>query len=1034
MEQIHDIKEAVNIYKTGLSNLIGNPDEWNEFLKFSSRFYKYKFHENLLLYSQDKNVTVCATFDEWKKVGRYVKPKPYSVTLKTIYSQNNRLYLKSVFDISSTNSNYDTQFKLWETNEKDALEILQSGLKNYEKDENDTLNEVISLYMYDVIRDEEFIEKLELPQEKIDDDFLITFIESVKAVVINRCGGTYEPDLSKYKSIQDVNILKRLGYIVNKCSYDLIKTVELEIKQRLENKKWEEIWYERNHITKNEDSIGGNKTSEIPRLDNGGNNQRTIGDELTRNSKRGTDNRRKIKGKISKTRYRGIFRISTVREYDSQSKDGIDRQYDSRESKRNVEYDEGVVQTTLFNLPQNTNEELKEQTPPEITFAGYKLGDIIYIGETPEYIRNIDLDKKEVILTLTPDDNTTIVFPLEKFEEILNSNPINKQVVDKNKAEDLEKLAKITDINPFDEIEEKTELPIPFKIPVDLKEESIGLKKKYEENIEAIKLLHELEKSYRSITDEEKLVLAKYNGWGGLSKEFEKDSAYFEELNKLLSTDEFDSAKGSTDTSFYTEPYIIDFMYRAIQRFGIKGKCRILEPSAGIGNFLGRLPTELQDSKITAIELDNLTGRMLRRIYNNADVKIKGYEDTKLNNNYYDVAISNIPFGEYGVYDKSYDSSLQIHDYYFEKTIDKVKPGGIIAFITSRYTLDKKDSKVRKYIDERTNFIGAVRLPSTAFKKIANTEVVSDIIFLQKKGKALDYTENWLNTTEIKDGININNYFANKKYMIKGDIDFKSGQYGEDVLKITPTGDLKEQLEETLKMLPSNIIDMNELNQTYVEEKGEFIEVGEKYESVKDYTYTIIDGKVYYRINEYLYEQHKGIATLERIKALHNVRNTLKELINIENTDVPDIDILPYQTKLNQVYDDFVKKYGHITDRGNSIAFRNDADYPLLISLEKEDKKTKEIIKTDIFTKRTIKPFKEITHTETAKEGLIVSINQKGKVDIKYIMDLCNQDYNTVISELKGLIYHNPDLAQGNNNEDYEGWETAEQYLSRKCS
>ncbi len=1032
MEQIHDIKEAVSIYKTGLAKLIGNQNEWNEFLKFNSRFYKYKFHENLLLYSQDKNVTVCATFDEWKKVGRYVKPKPYSITLKTIYSQSNKLYLKSVFDISSTNSRYDIEFKLWETNEKDALEILQNGLDMYEKNDKDTLDDVISLYMYEVIRDEEFIEKLELPQDKIDDDFLITFIESVKAVVINRCGGTYEPDLSRYKSIQDVSILKRLGYIVNKCSYDLIKTVELEIKQRLENKEWEEIWYERNRITKNEESTRGNKTSEISRLDNGGDNQRTFGNERTGDNERRTDNRRKIKDKISKTRYRGIFRTSTIRKYDSQSENGINRQYDRRKSKRNVEYDEGVVQTTLFNL-QNDNEKLKEQTPSEIIFAGYKLGDIIYIGDTPEYITNIDMEKNEITLALTPEDGVTIVFSLEKFDDILNSNPLNKQIIEKNKTEDLEKLTEITDVNPFDEIEEKAELPIPFKIPIDLKEDSIGLKKKYEENIEAIKLLYQLEDSYRKPTDEEKLILAQYNGWGGLSKEFEETSGHYNELQGLLTKDEFESAKDSAVTSFYTEPYIVDFMYKAIQRFGIKGKCQILEPSAGIGNFLGRLPTELQKSKITAIELDDLTGRMLRKIYDNVDVKINGYENTKLNNNYYDIAISNIPFGEYGVYDKSYDSSLQIHDYYFEKTIDKVKPGGIIAFITSRYTLDKKDSKVRKYIDERTNFIGAVRLPNTAFKKIANTEAIADIIFLQKKGKELEYKEDWIDAHEIKDGININNYFATKKYMIKGDIDFKSGQYGDEVLKISPTGDLKEQLEETLKMLPENIIDMEELNQTYVEEKGEFIEVGEEYQNVKDYTYTIIDGKVYYRINDNLYEQHKSLSTLERIKALHNVRTTLRELINIENKDVPDIDILPYQAKLNQVYDDFVKKYGHITDRGNSIAFRNDADYPLLISLEKEDKKTKEIIKTDIFTKRTIKPFKEITHTETAKEGLIVSINQRGKVDIKYIMKLCNKDYDTVINDLKGLIYHNPDLAYGRNNADYDGWETADQYLSRKC-
>lgn len=268
--------------------------------------------------------------------------------------------------------------------------------------------------------------------------------------------------------------------------------------------------------------------------------------------------------------------------------------------------------------------------------------------------------------------------------------------------------------------------------------------------------------------------------------------------------------------------------------------------------------------------------------------------------------------------------------------------------------------------------------------------------------------------------------------MIKGDIDFTTNQYGE-TLDIIPNGDLKEQLDETLKMLPTNIVDMEELGQVYVEELGKSIPVEDKYNNVKDYTYTEINGNIYYRINDYLYEQNKNQTFTARIKGLIKVRTALRDLIDIENKDVPDIDIIPYQTKLNQVYDEFVKKYGYITDRGNNLAFRNDADYPLLISLEKQDKQTKQVIKTDIFTKRTIKPYKEILQTQNAKEGLIASINQCGKVDIKYIMKLCGKDYDTVITELKGLIYHNPETAKIGIDEDLAGWETADQYLSRKC-
>lgn len=1037
MEQIQDIKEAVELYNKGLSDLIGNSSKWNEFLKFNSKFYKYKFHENLLLYAQDKNITACATFDEWKKVGRYVKPKPHSKTLKTIYQQNGRLYLKSVFDVSSTNSKYDIDFKLWETNENDAFEILTNKLDIHSENIQGELSNVISSYLSDLLTNSEFIGRLELPQEQIyNDNFLGAFFESVTAIVLNRCGAEYEPNLNNYENITDVKVLKRLGYIVNKCSYNLIRIVELEIKERLERKEWEELFNERNNIKENEQNIGGNKTDEISRLDNGGNNQRSIGEQFTRDSKSGTKNRRTIKNKISKARYRRVHSTSTIRKYDTQSKNGIDRQYDRRKSKNNVGYEDGVVQTTLFNLPQ-INEESKKQTPIESTFSGYKVGDLVYLEhDKPQYIRKIDIEKNQILVSINPNTDAILQrYSIPDFEDKLYNNSLNEKVIKDNKQNDLEKLAEITDINPLTETEEIIETPLPpplFKISDDLKKDSIGLKNKYEENIAAIKLLKQLEYEDREATNEEKNILAKYNGWGGLSKAFEESSEQYYELKELLTPEEFNSSRESALTSFYTEPYIIDFMYKAIQRFGINGKCRILDPSAGVGNFLGRIPTELENSKITAVEKDNLTGRLLKKIYTNADIQVKGYEDTKLNNNYYDIAISNIPFGDFGVFDRNYDNSLKIHDYFFEKTLDKVKSGGIVAFITSRFTLDKQDSKVREYIEQKANFICAVRLPNTAFKQIANTEAVSDIIFLQKKGKEPEYKENWIDTYEIRDGININDYFASKRYMIKGNIDFTTNQYGE-TLDIIPNGDLKEQLEDTLKMLPSDIVSMEDLGQVYTEEQGESIPVGEQYNNVKDYTYTEINGKIYYRINDYLYEQNKNQTAIERIKGLIKVRTALRNLIDIENKDVTDIDIIPYQTKLNQVYDEFVKKYGYITDKGNELTFRNDTDYPLLISLEKQDKQTKQITKTDIFTKRTIKPYKEITQTDSAKDGLIASINQRGKVDIKYIMKLCGKDYDTVINELKGLIYHNPETAKMGIDEDLAGWETADQYLSRKC-
>lgn len=649
MNQIRDIKEAVELYNKGLSNLIGNSKEWKEFLKFNSKLYKYRFHENLLLYVQDKNITACATFDEWKKVGRYVKPKPYSKTLKTIYSHNGRLYLKSVFDISSTNSKYDIDLKLWETNEKEAFEILTNTLDIYPENIKGKLTNVVSSYLSSLLSDTEFVEKLELQQEQIyNDDFLSAFLESVTAIVLNRCNVEYEPNLNGYENITDIQILKRLGYVVNKCSYDLIRIVELEIKEKLEKQRWEELFNERNNIKENDQNIGGNKTSEIPKLDNGGNNQRSIGEQLTGNSKPRRKNRRTIKNKVSEARYRRVHSTSTIRKHDMQSKNGIDGQYDRRKSKNNVNYEDGVVQTTLFNLPQ-INGKSKGQTPAESTFAGYKVGDLVFLeNDNPQYIRKIDIEKNQILVSINPNTDAVLQrYAIQDFEDILYKNSLNEKTIEDNKESDLKKLAEITEINPFienEEIEPISPSPTLFKISNDLKKDSIGLKKKYEENIAAIKLLKQLENEDREATDEEKTIMAKYNGWGGLSKAFEESSEQYYELQELLTTEEFNSSRESALTSFYTEPYIIDFMYKAIQRFGINDKCRILDPSAGVGNFLGRIPRELENSNITAIEKDNLTGRLLKKIYTNADIQVKGYEDTKLNNNYYDIAISNIPF------------------------------------------------------------------------------------------------------------------------------------------------------------------------------------------------------------------------------------------------------------------------------------------------------------------------------------------------------------------------------------------------------
>ena len=318
MEQIHNIKEAVAIYNKGISQLLSNPEEWENFLKFTSRFYKYRFHENLLLYAQDKDVTACATFEEWKKIGRYVKP--YSKSLKTIYSQNGRLYLKSVFDLKDTNSKNDIEFNLWKISEQDAINILKDKLDMYFNENQNSLADIIQSYLSNIM-DKDFFDKIELPFEQVyNDDFYSVFIESVTAIVLNRCNVEYKPDLSKYNNIVDTQVFKRIGFIVNKCSYDLIKILEVEVKEKLKNKEWEDLFNERNDFSKNEQNVGGNKTNEVSRIDNGWNNKRDTGELRTRDSKSRRNNRKTIKRATSKAKYIRIYSNSSVRKYDSNIK------------------------------------------------------------------------------------------------------------------------------------------------------------------------------------------------------------------------------------------------------------------------------------------------------------------------------------------------------------------------------------------------------------------------------------------------------------------------------------------------------------------------------------------------------------------------------------------------------------------------------------------------------------------------------------------------------------------------------------------
>lgn len=432
-------------------------------------------------------------------------------------------------------------------------------------------------------------------------------------------------------------------------------------------------------------------------------------------------------------------------------------------------------------------------------------------------------------------------------------------------------------------------------------------------------------------------------------------------------------------------------------------------------------------SKFTAIEIESITGRILKQLYQNENVQIKPFEKTDLEDNFYDVAVSNVPFGNYGVFDRNYmKENFKIHDYFFAKALDKVKVGGVVAFITTKNTMDKMTPQVREYLAKRADLLGAIRLPKNAF---ANTAVTTDIIFLQKREQMREEMPSWVQTEEYFSDVYMNKYFIDHPEMIMGELKQRSGQFNEPDLEVVPTSDnLKEMLTEAINKLPSNVMPENKIEQLETKEKVNYIPAEE---NVKNFSFTLKGDKIYYRENSVMREvNNKGILA-ERIKGLIGIRDTLKELIDIQSNDVADEDVKPFTEKLNREYDNFVKKYGYISSGANKNAFRDDAEYSLLTALEEYNEETKEYEKRDIFYKRTIQPYKEITHTDTAEQGLIVSLNQLGKINLAYISQLCDKDIETVINDLKGKIYRNPLTVKNLITDDItKGWETAEEYLS----
>ena len=733
-----------------------------------------------------------------------------------------------------------------------------------------------------------------------------------------------------------------------------------------------------------------------------------------------------------------------------------DRYLNSKELEEYPKWlDEKDQEREFIEASNNLAEKIIEEPTEEKYEYQYHLGDRIYIGADEYEILSIGISNVVLYDFRYPLFNREM--SKEEFDRKVQENPANDHL--KVKVSDIKDNINEESSNIEENVKEEISLPIEEEpevqeeniVPVFEKKKSNKIKsfdihpeiptsdrnqfkitndnlgegsprEKFNNNVEAIRVLKKCEEENRFATPQEQEILSKYVGWGGLPQAFdEKDYSWSNEysiLKNLLDEKEYLQARESTLTAFYTPPVVIRSMYKALENMGLKTG-NILEPSCGVGNFIGMLPDSLENCKLYGVELDSISGRIARQLYQKSTVAVQGYEDTNLPNSFFDVAVGNVPFGDFKVLDKKYDKhKFLIHDYFFAKTLDKVRPGGVIAFITSKGTLDKENPSVRKYIAQRADLLGAIRLPNNTFKANAGTEVTSDIIFLQKRDSITDIEPDWVYLGENDEGIKMNQYFIDNPEMILGNMEMISTRFGYDSACISDG----EKLEDKLERAISNI--HAEVKEYELDDIGEEDNSIEADLSVRNFSYTLIDDKIYFRENSRMYPQELAMTTENRVKGLIEIRDCVRTLLEYQTEDYPDEDIKREQVKLNQLYDRFTKKYGLINSRGNNSAFSNDSSYYLLCSLEILDENGNLARKADMFTKRTIKPKTEITSVDNANDALIVSLSEKARVDITFMQKLCNMDMDKMLKDLEGEIFNVPEYGEPNQ------WVTADEYLS----
>ena len=703
------------------------------------------------------------------------------------------------------------------------------------------------------------------------------------------------------------------------------------------------------------------------------------------------------------------------------------------ETKRNREI--------LSNAPPEQEVELAEKEPEEAEQLQdvkyeYHLGDKVYIGASEYEILSVDDERVMLYDYDVPLFNKE--FSRTEFDRKVRENPMNEHLIVKEEPAEERNEKEPEPLVPAWEQKKKVkgfdlhpDVPMADRHTFNLREnevETVGKKERFRRNIMAIQLLKKCQEENRFATPEEQIILSKYVGWGGLSEAFdENNSAWateYLELSSVLTPEEYASARESTLTAFYTPPEVITAIYKAMEQMGFK-EGNLLEPSCGIGNFIGMLPDTMQDSKIYGVELDTISAGIAQQLYQKTTIAAQGFEETNLPDSFFDGVVGNVPFGDFKVLDKRYDKhKFLIHDYFFAKSLDKLRPGGVMALVTSKGTMDKETLAVRKYIAQRAELLGAIRLPNNTFKGNAGTEVVSDILILQKRDRLIDIEPDWIHLDTDENGIKMNSYFVQHPEMILGEMKMVSGRFGMEATCVPyENADLAAQLDEAVANIHGEIMEYE--TEEELEEEDNSIPADP---TVRNFSYTVVDDKIYYRENSRMTPVEVSATAENRIKGMIAIRNSVRTLIELQTEDYPDSEIKAEQERLNRLYDTFSGKYGLINSRANTSAFSQDSSFSLLSALEIIGEDGELERKADMFSKRTIKPHTPVTSVDTASEALAVSLGEKATIDMDYMMGLSGKSENEIFEDLKGVIFLNPLYEYGNSYEPK--YLMADEYLS----